>query len=228
VSNTAIQSTLKAALTDPIPRTQLAMTLQMLVYEPRFIDELEIVSWKNGAGVTRILVVEPETRGSEKFAWRLSLAYVTASCSFSPFPGIDRTILLWSGQGMILRSSSWPEHAVTKPNEPFKFAGEQQVTCEPINGPIADLNLMINRDCAHGTLTYHDSAVTLAGPRNEVVVACANGKVRICFIDRPEVRLFEGQFLRISRLDGELVVRPEESTSRFVFVTIDLLGPSGI
>ncbi len=106
-----------------------------------------VVPWKNGGGTTReVAVGEPRPGGG--FAWRLSLASVAAAGPFSSFPGVDRTILLVSGEGMELRfTDEVPPRVVRvdRPFEPVRFAGETATTCALLGGPVVDLNVMTER-----------------------------------------------------------------------------------
>ncbi len=112
-----------------------------------------VVPWKNGGGTTReVAVGEPRPGGG--FTWRLSLANVAAAGPFSSFPGVDRTILLVSGDGMELRFGEPPERVVRvdRPFEPVRFAGETATTCALLGGPVVDLNVMTERARATHTL----------------------------------------------------------------------------
>lgn len=113
----------------------------------------KVVPWKNGGGTTReVAVGEPRPGGG--FTWRLSLANVAAAGPFSSFPGVDRTILLVSGDGMELRFAETPERVVRvdRPFEPVRFAGETATTCALLGGPVVDLNVMTERALATHTL----------------------------------------------------------------------------
>ena len=60
--------------------------------------------WKNGLGWTTELASQP-TRDElvqGEFDWRVSIAEVDADAEFSAFPGIDRSILVLAGAGMLL------------------------------------------------------------------------------------------------------------------------------
>jgi environmental stress-induced protein Ves len=100
--------------------------------------------WKNGAGWTREIHAEPP--GRDDWDWRLSIAEVGADGPFSTFPGIDRELVLLSGEGMRLRFGNGAVADVLPPHGRHRFAGEAEVRGELIAGPTHDFNLMWRRD----------------------------------------------------------------------------------
>ncbi len=58
--------------------------------------------WKNGGGHTTEIAAFPAGAGLASFVWRVSIADVLQDGPFSPFPGIDRTLVLLEGEGMRL------------------------------------------------------------------------------------------------------------------------------
>lgn len=104
------------------------------------------VPWKNGRGVTReILVAEPMPNAHPPFLYRLSMAEVTEGGSFSTFAGIDRGLLLLSGEGMRLDSVGQDSRVVEPSGPPVFFSGDWQTQCQLLGGPCRDLNLMWDR-----------------------------------------------------------------------------------
>ena len=195
----------------------------MVISDPIAIDSLPPVSWKNGGGVTRTLVVKPEGAGLDDFLWRISVAEIHASGSFSVFPGVERTILLWRGEGVVLRSPAWPEHVLTQLWQPFSFRGEEEVFCELLGGPTEDLNLMVRRGAVSAAICTERREVRLTPPYDDVVVLCAAERVHVVLADRPKLALDAGQFLRISQLDAEATLLPEGPGASFVYVTVKVL-----
>ncbi|CAB3752768.1 Protein Ves [Paraburkholderia solisilvae] len=64
--------------------------------------DLLAAPWKNGGGVTREIAAYPHAAGYDTFIWRVSLADVEQAGPFSRFAGVDRTLVLLSGAGMLL------------------------------------------------------------------------------------------------------------------------------
>ena len=109
------------------------------------------VPWKNGGGVTTELAVEPAADG--RFVWRVSIADVVEPGPFSAFPGYDRLIAVVEGDGMRLSVDGAAPVERRRLDPAFAFPGEAAVWCEPTAGPIRDVNLMLDRASAAGTLT---------------------------------------------------------------------------
>lgn len=198
-------------------------SLAVTVFNPTFIDSVTAVPWKNGAGITRNLVIEPESANLDDFCWRISMAEIRSPSSFSRFPGIDRTILLWNGNVLLLRSPAWPERVLMPLREAFTFAGEDEVVCETADALTVDLNLMVRRGAARGALQVCRSDVELVQPHDDTVVLCFSGRVEILFIDRPRLFLDAGQFLHFIDLNVGTKFIPHGLASTFVCIFVELL-----
>src|SRR5262245_39631329 len=103
--------------------------------------------WKNGLGTTREIAIDPPgaSMTDAAFRWRLSIADVAQSGPFSAFPGIDRTIMVIKGNGMVLSVTGRLPRRLDKCYVPYEFSGDAATECELIDGPIQDFNLMVNR-----------------------------------------------------------------------------------
>ncbi len=176
--------------------------------------------WKNGGGATRTLVVEPEGAELEDFSWRISLAEIHASGSFSAYPGIDRIILLWRGPGMVLRSPAWPEHCLIPGLGPFRFRGEDEVTCELLGTSAADLNLMVRRGRAVGEMRSGSTEIKIAVPCDNLFVLCAAGSVDVLPGNGKRLVLQPECFLNITDPDAEIAVVLSAPTARYVYATL--------
>lgn len=109
------------------------------------------VPWKNGGGTTRELFKLPHPRDADGFLLRLSIATVAESGPFSNFPGIDRTLLLLEGAGMVLTVDGQSTR-LDEPLAPFTFPGEAKTDCELVAGPVRDFNVMTARGLARATV----------------------------------------------------------------------------
>lgn len=128
-------------MSDPHPATLLDLLN---------ISSLPAQPWKNGGGTTREILCSPKNSDYEHFDWRISLAQVHTSGDFSRFPGVDRHIMLIKGNSMRLIHH---EHIhVLHPFQPYPFAGEDKMACLLPLGPTLDLNLMLRRGRAQGSL----------------------------------------------------------------------------
>lgn len=103
--------------------------------------------WKNGAGWTSeiLKVHDSDERDTNDWAWRLSIAEIDADAPFSAFPGIDRELVLLSGNGVRLRFDDGEVHELLPPHDRLRFAGERAAFGELIDGPTRDFNLMWKR-----------------------------------------------------------------------------------
>lgn len=105
-------------------------------------DSAAVMPWRNGAGTTR----EYCKVGGEEFDWRLSVAEIVQAGPFSTFPGIDRILVLLTGDGVHLRFGTGEVVSLAQPLQLVRFAGETAVDSTPLGGATTDLNLMWRRD----------------------------------------------------------------------------------
>lgn len=108
--------------------------------------------WKNGGGVTRELWKLPHPSDPARFLARVSIATVGASGPFSVFPGVDRTLMILEGAGVVLTIDGTREVVLDQPLRPFAFPGETEIQCRLLGGPVRDFNLMVDRALAQGSL----------------------------------------------------------------------------
>ena len=106
--------------------------------------------WKNGGGSTVEVIVVPTGAGFDDFDWRISLATIAQSGSFSVFPGIDRTLVLVDGGGLALQIDAAPPFNL-HPGQPLiRFRGEAAVDATLASGATTDFNVMTRRStCSH-------------------------------------------------------------------------------
>ena len=113
--------------------------------------------WRNQMGWTREIYKAPE---EGEWDWRLSIAEIERDSAFSSFPGIDRELVLLSGNGLRLRFDEGEVHELAPPHSRLRFAGERAVTGELVDGPTHDFNLMWRRDRVQAELWHRP----LVGP----------------------------------------------------------------
>ena len=102
--------------------------------------------WRNGLGWTREIHAHATAASPDDWAWRLSIAEIEQDAPFSAFPGIDRELVLLSGNGLRLRFADGEVRELHPPHGRARFAGERAVTGELLDGPTHDFNLMWRRD----------------------------------------------------------------------------------
>ena len=113
--------------------------------------------WKNGLGWTREIVRVPS---NGEWAWRLSIAEIEQDAEFSSFPGVDRELVLLSGNGLRLRFAGGRVEELLPPHASARFAGEDEVAGELVDGRTTDFNLMWRRDAVDAQLWHRP----LVGP----------------------------------------------------------------
>ncbi len=121
-------------------------------------NEYRRVRWKNGAGWTREICAcrLDGMDGIEAGEWdfRLSIAEIESDAPFSTFPGIDRELVLLSGNGLRLRFDDGEVHELSPPHGRLRFAGDRALTGELVDGRTEDFNLMWGRENVDATLWH--------------------------------------------------------------------------
>ena len=134
---------------------------------------LEASPWKNGGGSTTEIAISPSVASLDNFDWRISLATVASSGPFSSFPGIDRTLALVEGPGMILDVDIDSRYLLSDEEPVLEFAGESQVvaTLALSGGPTTDFNVMTRRARCHHRLGRRSlSGMSDFAPRGDFTV----------------------------------------------------------
>lgn len=195
----------------------------MTVWQKFSIESLPRVPWKNGAGTTRNLAMFPDGAGFDDFLWRVSLAEVSASGSFSLFPGVDRTILLWEGNGMTLCAGDGAEFSLTTLFEPRALRGETEIEATLVEGPTIDLNVMIRRGRAVAATTRYESETRLARKADEAFFLCPRGAFRLADPSGSEHVISAGEVVRISNLETGIRLIPAGADAVAVGIFIDVV-----
>jgi environmental stress-induced protein Ves len=136
-------------------------------------DQWSRQPWRNGGGITHELLREGPADGP--FLLRVSVADVEREGPFSRFDGVDRVIALLEGQGFVLHREDGSETVVRERGVPVSFAGEEPITCTLLDGPVRDLNVMVDRarlrvTCERVELDVGLHALPLRGARLLVFV----------------------------------------------------------
>jgi len=111
---------------------------------------LHAAPWKNGGGCTTELAIAPPGATVADFDWRISLATIAQSGPFSLFPGIDRTLTLVDGPGVVLDVGNERKVALSVREPVVAFPGELAVSAAVDDGVTTDFNVMTRRArCSH-------------------------------------------------------------------------------
>ncbi len=97
--------------------------------------------WRNGRGSTLEIAREPAA--GEEFAWRLSLAAITADGDFSVYRGYRRAIVLVSGNGLRLRFRGHGSASLNPTRRGARFEGDWKTHCAVPEGSCTDLSLIV-------------------------------------------------------------------------------------
>jgi environmental stress-induced protein Ves len=211
--------------------------------------ELTPVPWRNGGGLTRE-VASAGGPGPQSFDWRISIADVNEAGPFSTFPGVDRIITVVQGTGMDLVIDG-VEHALGL-HEPLSFNGSSRTSCDRLEGPVRDLNVMVANDRMSATVAIRDlsetrpiaidgSQVLVLLTGSAIVVGADGSRVVLGVLDAvcphgEHVRLVEGSgrsaVIRIARHHQTAARRPPSRAGRSLAttlqVTVDCADPQAL
>lgn len=148
--------------------------------------------WKNGGGETTEIAVSPAGAGMESFDWRVSMARVASDGPFSLFRGIDRSLTVLDGDGLVLRVEGQGEICLTPMSPPFEFSGDAHTDSRLLGGPVHDLNVMTRRGAYAAKVERSEgpAAITLDAQCDTLLFLC-----RKCDATGPGVDLAEGDAL---------------------------------
>lgn len=139
--------------------------------------------WKNGLGWTREIARHAASGTAHgAWDWRLSIAEIEQDAAFSPFPGVDRVLVLLSGNGLRLRFADGAVRELLPPFASARFPGEAALSGELIDGRTTDFNLMWRRDAIAAELWHRPlvgTMVVFAEPGETWVVHLAAGQARV-------------------------------------------------
>jgi environmental stress-induced protein Ves len=107
------------------------------------------VPWKNGGGSTTEIAVEPPGVQFHEFDWRISLATISQDGAFSLFPGVDRTLALVDGPGLVLDIDERSRFELGEGDSVIEFPGESAIRATLNGGTTIDFNVMTRRAVCH-------------------------------------------------------------------------------
>ena len=180
-------------------------------------SEWQTQHWQNGRGITNQIIRQDDDRG---MLWRLSIAEVASDGPFSLFEGIDRSIMLLSGDGFRLQGQTAVLCELHEPLQPFYFAGETEINCSLLGGPVRDFNLMLRRDAYASALSVLEiaphAALSVLGQTGLLYIAA--GDVAVVF-NRHLYRLHTGDTLLLHNESGVLHL-DSTNAAKAVFITL--------
>jgi environmental stress-induced protein Ves len=163
--------------------------------------------WKNQRGWTREIARSPSPGD---WNWRLSIAEIEEDAPFSRFDGVERELVLMSGNGVRLRFDDGEAHELRPPHGRLRFAGERTVSGELIDGPTQDFNLMWRRDAIDAQLWHRP----LVGP---MVIFVEPGSVWAVHLVAGQARFADASGLpELASADTALLVARGDARERYV------------
>ncbi len=166
--------------------------------------DLVALPWKNGGGLTSEIAAFPEGAAFDAFVWRVSIAEVAAAGAFSTFAGVDRTLVLLAGAGMMLDQADGATLSLTQPLDIARFAGEAAIDARLVDGPTRDFNLMVRRGMATGELAVvrAGTASTCTLDADVALLFCASKSVEVTLGNDDPVELAVDDTLIIDAPDA--------------------------
>ena len=181
--------------------------------------------WRNQLGWTREICRSPE---EGEWEWRLSIAEIERDSAFSSFPGVDRELVLLSGNGLRLRFDDGEVHELEPPHGKLRFAGERSVTGELVDGPTHDFNLMWRRDRVQAELLHRPLVgpmVIFAEPHATWAVHLLAGRAR--FADDSGLPALETGDTAILQAGEERLRHVIEGGGELLLVRVNRSGAAG-
>jgi len=168
--------------------------------------DLRPTPWKNGGGSTSEIAVTPEGASLEDFDWRISMAHIASDGTFSEFPGIDRTLAIVRGEGLMLAIGSDTPQMLDHGSDPIGFPGDVPASARLTKGDITDLNVMTRRGrFSHRLHKILDPAFPALDDNETAVVLLFNGSTTLYF----------GQdIVRLDHADAVILSATDESCLR--------------
>ncbi len=182
----------------------------------RSASDYRRMPWKNGGGETIEIAVHPQGATVADFDWRISMATVASDGPFSSFPGIDRTLSILDGDGMVLDIDGRAPVRLAAEDEPLHFPADAATSAKLIDGAITDLNVMTRR-------SGFSHAVQRLQVENPLPVP-GGAQTRIVFCHKGGVLLTAGNAkARLSALDTailtssvDMLIAPRERAEIFL------------
>jgi len=143
------------------------------------------VRWRNGDGWTREIHAE-QAGPEEAWSWRLSIADIDRAAAFSRFEGVERELMLLSGDGLQLEFEDAQTIDLAPPHARHRFGGARPLRGVPAGPGVSALNLMWRHDRV-AMSTWHrplvGTMVVFVDPGDCWIVHILAGGVRVGGMD---------------------------------------------
>jgi environmental stress-induced protein Ves len=133
-------------------------------------SDCKTTPWKNGGGSTTEIAIGPTGASLENFDWRISMAQVASDGPFSDFAGIDRTLAVIRGNGLVLTIGNDAPVTLASGTDPVSFSGDTPTSARLTAGEITDLNVMTRRGRFRHQLLRVATPMSVAFGDNDIAV----------------------------------------------------------
>jgi environmental stress-induced protein Ves len=179
-------------------------------------------SWKNGGGESRQVLVYPSNADFDNFGYRITIANIALDGSFSRFEGIDRSLLLLAGDGILLNFKGQLEPIFLSPaSKLLQIAGEDEIDCKLVGSEVIDFNVMTRRNFYHHFVTdliVRDTYDFICTTTIAVILLATDSNLQLIGSDRQyQLKMFDAVLLQ---LGDKVVLKTDNSPIRVLITKI--------
>jgi uncharacterized protein len=162
-------------------------------------NDCKTTPWKNGGGSTIEIAVGPANASLEAFDWRVSMARVASDGRFSDFAGIDRTLAIVKGDGLVLTIGDDAPMTLSSEAEPVSFPGDTPTSARLTTGEITDLNVMTRRGRFRHRLLRVDKSTTCDFGDDDIAVVLSLDGETMVSVEEDSATLDHGDAVLLNR-----------------------------
>jgi hypothetical protein len=161
--------------------------------------DCKITPWKNGGGSTTEIAIGPAGASLDTFDWRVSLARVATDGPFSDFTGIDRTLAVVKGSGLVLIIGESAPMTLSSGAEPVSFRGDTQTSACLTAGEITDLNVMTRQGRFRHRLLRIDTTTSCGFGDDDIAIVLSPEGAATVSHDQDSIALDPGDAVLVER-----------------------------
>lgn len=132
-------------------------------------DDYLKMAWKNGGGTTFEIARQTNTKNSQHFDWRVSMAVVEQDGAFSEFDGKHRLLAILAGDGLKLTING-NTNTLTM-GEILSFDGLDKLYAQLLGGTVRDFNLIYNPTLYQGEMVWATTNKTIIAHPTTFLIA---------------------------------------------------------
>jgi hypothetical protein len=177
--------------------------------------------WKNGGGTTTEILTIPPGASLDAFHARVSAARIERGGPFSVFAGVDRSLIVTSGEGVTLTRGDGGRTTLGVGDAPLEFRGEEPIVASLVGGAVADLGVMTRRELlrqrTRRVTLDSDASVRCAGAAT--VIITLSGDLTACSCQAQAV-LARGDVVTLTPDDDPSVLHPAAPGAEVLLVEL--------